>query len=548
VTRFYRSLVIALFLCILSGIGRAQVATTSVHGVVHDPSGAVIPGAKVTLTDTVDHKVLTATTDGQGGYNFAQLTPATYTIQVDAPGFTVQTKEAELLVNQPATINFTMSLKGSTQVVNVSAEAQTLNTTDASLGGAMNNATIQALPSETRNVPDLLSLQPGVLYLPQQTLTPGDSRSGAVNGVRSDQSDVTIDGIDDNDQENNYAFTGILRETQDSIEEFRVTTADADADAGYSAGAQVAMITKSGTNHFHGAAYEYYRPPLTAANDWFNKQAELASGEPNIPAKVLRNIFGVDLGGPLMKNKLFFFANYEGLRKAEDTEVTQTVPTAAYRQGYLTYIGDTPSGGTQQVVLSPAQVAELDSGCQVCNTAAYPYGPGPDPIALQYFNSMPLPNGSLTGDGVNEGSYTFASPNPVSNNTSIVRLDWTPTAKHHLFVRGGLQKDVTDATEQFPGQGPSLVTEDNSKGIIAGDTWIITPNLVNDLRYGYIRQGYSNRGVGSGDYVDFRFLSTTTAETRTTIVSVPVHNIVDNLNWNKGNHDFQFGVNYRFIT
>jgi len=548
VTRFYRGLVIALFLCVMSSLGWAQVATTSVHGVVHDPSGAVIPGAKVTLTDTVDHKALSVTTDGQGGYNFVQLTPATYTIQVDATGFAAQTKEAELLVNQPATIDFTMSLNASTQVVNVSAEAQTLNTTDASLGGAMNNATIQALPSETRNVPDLLSLQPGVLYLPQQSNAAGDSRSGSVNGVRSDQSDVTIDGIDDNDQQHNYAFTGILRETQDSIQEFRVTTGNANADAGYSAGAQVAMVTKSGTNQFHGAAYEYYRPPLTAANNWFNKQAQIASGEPNIPAKVLRNIFGMDVGGPIRRNKLYFFANYEGFRKAEDTEVTETVPTAAYRQGYLTYTGDTANGSTENVVLSPSQVAQLDAGCQVCNTAAYPYGPGPDPAAQQYFNSMPLPNGQLTGDGVNEGSYTFASPNPVSLNTMIARIDWTPTANQHLFIRGGLQKDTTDDVEQFPGQGPSSVNEDNSKGIIAGDTWIISPNLVNDLRYGYIRQGYSDRGVGSGDYVDFRFLSTTTAETRTTIVSVPEHNIVDNLNWNKGRHNFQFGVNYRFIT
>ena len=115
---------------------------------------------------------------------------------------------------------------------------------------------IQALPSETRNVPDLLSLQPGVLYLPNQ----GDSRSGAVNGGRSDQGNVTLDGVDDNDQVNGYAFNGVLRETQDSIEEFRVTTGDANADAGRSSGAQISMVTKSGTNKFHGAAYEYYRP------------------------------------------------------------------------------------------------------------------------------------------------------------------------------------------------------------------------------------------------------------------------------------------------
>ncbi len=504
----------------------------------------MIPGAKVTITDTVNHKSLSTTTNGSGLYSFDQLTPSNYRITVSTSGFAAQTKEAELLVNQPATINFTMSVKAAQQVVNVSAEAQTLNTTNAELGGAMNNETIQALPSETRNVPDLLSLQPGVLYLPQQTRTPGYSRSGAVNGVRSDQSDVTIDGIDDNNQLYNYAFTGVLRETQDSIQEFRVTTQNSTATAGYSAGAQVSMITKSGTNHFHGAAYWYNRPTMTVANNWFNKQAEMESGRPNIPGKLIRNIFGVDVGGPIVRNKLFFFANYEGTRKAEDSQQVRTVPTKLYRQGYLTYQTDSGSN----VTLDPSQVAQLDAGCQVCNSSTYPYGPGPNPNALKYFDSMPLPNGNLLGDGLNEASFSFASPNPQTLNTSLVRIDWTPSAKQHLFVHGQLQKDTTQNPEQFPGQGPSSIFEDNTKGIIAGDTWIISPNLVNDLRYGYIRQGNSTRGVGKGDYVDFRFMATASAETRTTILSVPVHNVVDNLNWNKGKNDFQFGVNYRFIT
>ena len=532
--------------CGLASLAWAQTATTSLHGVVRDPSGAVIPGAKVTITDTVNHKSLTATADATGTYGFNQITPSNYTITVTTEGFAPQTKEAELLVAQPATINFTMSVQASKQVVNVSAEAQTLNTTNAELGGAMNNATIQALPSETRNVPDLLSLQPGVLYLPS-TNPNGDSRSGVVNGVRSDQSNVTTDGIDDNDQINNYAFTGVLRETQDSIEEFRVTTSNGTATSGYSAGAQVSMVTKSGTNHFHGALYEYNRPTMTVANNWFNKQAQLESGESNIPGKLIRNIFGVDLGGPIIKNKLYFFANYEGKRQAEDSQQVRTVPTKLYRQGYLTYQGDT-ANGIQNVTLDPSQVAALDSGCQVCNTSAYPYGPGPDPAALQYFNSVPLPNGLLTGDGLNEASFSFASPNPRTQNTTLVKIDWTPNDSQHLFIRAQLQKDTMQNPEQFPGQGPSSVFEDNTKGIIAGDTWVISPTMVNDVRYGYIRQGNSTRGVGAGDYVDFRFLDTATAETRTTILSVPVHNVVDNLNWNHGKNDLQFGVNYRFIT
>jgi hypothetical protein len=372
---------------------------------------------------------------------------------------------------------------------------------------------------------------------------PGDSRQGAVNGARSDQGNVTIDGIDDNDQVSGYAFSGVLRETQDSIEEFRVTTGDANADSGRSSGAQVSMVTKSGSNRFHGAAYEYNRPTITVANDWFNKQAELSSGLPNIPGKLIRNIFGASLGGPIKRDKLFFFANYEGTRKAENTQVNRTAPTATYQQGQLLYF----DGQNNTQIISPTQFAALDAGCQICNTTQYPNPPGGNPNALGFFSLYPAANGTTLGDSLNEGSFSFSSPSPQSLNTYIARIDFVPSDKHRIFVRGNLQKDVTDGVEQFPGQGPSTVLEDNSKGIIAGDTWSISPTLINDLRYGYVRQGFSNRGAGSGDYVDFRFLDNPTAETRTTITSVPVNNIVDNLSWTKGKHTIEVGGNWRLI-
>lgn len=529
--------------CILSAVTIAfgQNATTSLRGVIKDPSGALVSGATITLTDNATGKTYSTTAGSTGLYEFPQIFPAKYTIKATAMGFGDQSKIAELLVNQPATIDFTLTVQSTSVTVDVTAAAQTLNTADASLGNSADNAEIQALPSETRNVPDLLSLQPGVLYLGQTTgqgSAAGDSRQGAVNGGRSDQGNVTLDGIDDNDQVNGFAFIGVLRETQDSVEEFRVTTGNSNADAGRSSGAQISLVTKSGTNSFHGGAYEYYRPPFTAANNWFNKQAQLNEGESNIPAKVLRNIFGVAVGGPIKKDKLFFFGNYEGQRLAEDFQQVQTTATASYATGNIAY----PGG-----ILTPSQVTSLDNGCQICKTSTYPYGPGPNQNALAYLNSMPLANGSLEGDGVNEGSYSFASPNPIRLNTSIGRIDYTPSDKHRIFVRGNLQKDITDAPEQFPGQGPASVTENNSKGLTAGDTWSISSSLINDIRYGYVRQGVSASGAGSGDYVDFRFLTTPTAETRTSITSVPVNNIVDNLSWTKGKHSLEFGGNWRLI-
>ncbi len=529
--------------CILSTaiLTLAQTATTSLRGTIKDPGGALVPGATISITDNDTGKAFSTTSNTAGAYQFAQIPPAKYTIKITAPGFGAQTKVAELLVNQPATIDVNLTIEANTVTVDVSAAAQTLNTSDASLGNSADNAEIQAIPSETRNVPDLLSLQPGVLYLPAATTM--DSRSGAVNGGRSDQGNVTLDGVDDNDQVGGFAFTGVLRQTQDSIEEFRVTTGGSNADAGRSSGAQISMVTKSGTNKFHGAAYEYHRPTFTVANDWFNKQAQLNSGQPNIPGKLIRNIFGADLGGPIFKDKLFFFGNYEGTRQAENKQVNQTTPTATYQAGQLLYPDD--NGNT--VAISASQFALLDAGCQVCNTPDYPNPPGANPNALAYFNSMPAANGTTLGDGLNTGSYSFSSPAPLYQNTSIGRIDFVPNQKQRLFVRGNLQKDTTDYTEQFPGQGPTNILVDNSKGITAGDTWTISQTLVNDIRYGYVRQGFSNRGVGKGDYVAFRFIADATAQTRTELTNVPVNNIVDNLSWVKGNHTIGVGGNWRLI-
>jgi Carboxypeptidase regulatory-like domain/TonB dependent receptor len=538
-----------LFLfCLGTATVFAQNATTSLRGVIKDPSGAVVPGATITLNDASTGQKITATSKSSGEYQLQQIPPAKYVITVTALGFGSESKAAELLVNQPATIDFALSVKGSNEVIDVTESAQTLNTIDASLGGSTDNATIQALPSEERNVPDLLSLQPGVFFLPPPNNPAlADSRTGAVNGGRSDQGNITLDGVDDNDQVRGLAFTGVLRETQDSVEEFRVTTSNADADAGRSSGAQVSLVTKSGTNKFHGAAYEYFRPSDTVSNDYFNKQAQLSSGLDNRPPKKIRNIFGADVGGPIFKDKLFFFGNYEGERIAESAIVNQTDPTASYQQGTIQYVGDTTSGGTEIDTITSAQVAQLDGACVVCNTTAYPNPPGPNPNSLTLFNSMPTANGTSLGDGLNTGSYTFSSPNPKTLNTSIVRIDYVPTTSQRIFARGNLQKDTTGNTEQFPGQGASSTIVDNTKGMTFGDTWTISQNMVNDIRYGYIRQGYSDTGVGSGDYVDYRFLTTPTAETRNTVVSVPVNNIVDNFSLTKGKHNIEIGANWRLI-
>jgi hypothetical protein len=510
-------------------------AATSLRGTVKDPSGAVVPGATVTVTDNANGTVFTATSSGAGYYQFAQIPPSKYTILVTASGFGAQSKVAELLVNQPATIDFALTVSATAVTVDVSGSAQTLNTSDATIGNSVNNEMIQALPMDGRDPISLLSLQPGVLYIGTST----DTRNGSVSGGRSDQGNVTLDGVDDNDQVNGYAFSGVLRSTLDSTEEFRVTTADANADQGRSSGAQVSLITKSGTNKFHGSTYEYYRGSFAHANDWYVKQAQLASGEANKPVKYVQNVFGASFGGPIKRDKLFFFFNFEGYRNAVNESVSRTFPTATFKAGQLGYTD--VSGNTD--FISPAQVAILDAGCTQCTT------PGVNSAVQAWYANVPAANGGALGDGgINSGSYTFSSPNPNTLNTTIFKLDYELNSKMHIFARGNLQKDTNASAEQFPGQGPSNLHEDNTKGMAFGHTWSLTPNIVNDIRYGYVRQGYSDRGPAKGDYVEFRDLDQPVSLNRSTLTNVPLNTISDNFSWSKGAHTIQVGGNWRRIA
>src|SRR5260370_33606744 len=170
-----------------------------------------------------------------------------------------------------------------------------------------------------------------------------DTRSGAVNGARSDQSNITLDGVDVNDQSSGYAFTSVLPTTQDSVQEFRVTTANYDAEQGVGSGAQVALVTKSGTSSFHGSLYEYNRNTATSANDYLIQRSEFNDNQPNKPLKLIRNVFGASLGGPVHKDRLFFFANYYGTREREEQSALRIVPIPPLRDDVLSYnrLGDT---------------------------------------------------------------------------------------------------------------------------------------------------------------------------------------------------------------
>jgi hypothetical protein len=526
----------------------SQTAVTSLHGTVVDPGGAATPQADITLTNRDSGFSQTRKSNGEGEYNFQQIPPGKYTVTITAAGFAPQIRQVELLVNQIGRLDVSLTVQSASASIEVNAQAVTLNTSDATIGTPFNQAQIQALPFEGNNVLDLLSLQAGVMFLGRQSDSQmdSDSRSGSVNGARSDQNNYTLDGLDDNNQSKGYAFEGVLRSTRDSVEEFRVVTTNSNADSGRSSGAQVALVTRSGTNSFRGSAYEYHRPTNMVANDWFNKHSELNNGEPNSPGKFLRNTFGGAFGGPVLKDKLFFFMAYEGQRTAESTQVTREVPTASLRQGNVTYL----TGAGTYKTLTPTDIATMDPNCSA--NGSCPNGAGVDSAALAYLNQLPLPNGNQLGDVYNFGSYTFSSPSPQSLNTYIAKIDYNINAKQRIFVRGNLQYDRTINAKQFPDSQPNTARYDNSKGISAGHVWTVSDSIVNNLRYGFVRQGYADRGTTNKDYVTFSNVDTFTSSSGGTtypsrIINVPTHNVVDDITWVKGKHTLQAGVNYRAI-
>src|SRR5215471_2374533 len=549
----------------ISALCWAQSATTSMHGTVTDKSGARLSGARVTLKNVERAFERSVNTGGEGEYEFLQVPPGTYQMSVEMTGFRrSEQRDVQLLVSTPATLNVTLEVGAISETVEVSAEAALVNTTDASIGNAFNEQQVKNLPLEGRNVPDPLTLQAGVAYTGnrQDVNRDVDTRSGAVNGARSDQSNITLDGVDVNDQEKGSAFTSVLPVTLDSVQEFRVTTTNANADQGRSSGAQVSLITKSGTNNFHGSLYEYHRNTYTSANDYFVKLAELQSGQPNLPPKLIRNIFGGSLGGPFVKDRFFFFVNYEGSRQREEASVIRIVPSDNLRKGMIQYRCDTsdPNCSTSNpnvnIVNDPALglVATLTSN-QI--KAMDPLGLGVNQVMLTYFNSFPEPNDFGQGDKLNFLGFRFRGAVPTNNNWYIARADYklTRNGSHTFFWRGALRNDVHSTAPYLPGRSPEHSFADYSKGFSVGYTALLKPALINNLHYGFTRQSFGN--IGNNDtqpFIFFRGLNddegpnnSELAVTRSSSFQTPVNNIVDDLSWTRGKHTFQFGTNIRFI-
>ena len=566
---FISAFVLVVVMCCTASIAFGQTGTTSLRGGVLDKTGGAIVGAKVTIANPELSLERSTNTSPTGQYEFLALPPGTYTLTVEKQSFQKHVEtNLQLLVNSPATRDIILQVGSTAETVEVLAQAESLNTTDASLGITFEEDRVKQLPIESRNVAELLSLQAGVAYIGnRETLIEQntDTRNGVVNGAHSDQSNITLDGVDVNADTKGYAFDSVLPITADSVQEFRVTTSNYNADEGRSSGAQVVLVTKSGTNDFHGSIYEYNRNAATSANDYFEKLAELSSGKPNTPEALVRNNFGASLGGPIKKDRLFFFMNYEGERQSDQQSTVRVVPSAALRDGVITYQCADPTtcpGGpvqgltqTQTIApgfygLGPSQLQAMDPQDKGVNTS----------VMIPYFNSFPLPNDNSVGDGVNFQGYRFRGANLVGDNWYIARVDYklTSNGNHTLFWRGALRNDsnaqspyLPTASPYYP-SGPELTLVDYSKGFSLGYTATLRSNLINNFRWGFTRQSYGEIGNQTQPFVQFRGLNdgtgtiggTAAVEYQPTLTyEVPVHNFVDDMSWIKGNHTLSFGGN-----
>lgn len=510
---------------IFVGGALAQSGTATVSGNVTDPQGQAVVGATVTLINAGQGTKRNVVTDSSGNYTFSAVSPGSYTVEVESNGFNkAVTKPFDAATDRTTTIPVKLAVGDVTVAVTVDAGGveSIQNVSDASLGNNFTAQQISQLPLEGRNVTDLLSLQAAV--------TPG----GAVAGGRSDQANITLDGVDVNNQQEGTAFSPVLRVTPDTVEEFRVTTTNADATRGRSAGAQISLITKSGSNNFAGNLFYYHRNDYFNANDWYNNAAD----QPRPALK--RHLFGGSLGGPIIKDRLFFFYNYEGMRESKSVPVTSLVPLASLGQGIF-QIYD--SSGNLRAINTTAINGMTDTS----NNAVVDVNPNVTALFAAAAARYPG-NPDLGGDGINTGGYRWNAPLPVDLNTHTANFNWAVTSdqKHSVAARFNYQQDLFGAASAFP-DTPATSQWSHPLGMAASHTWLISNNITNKFSYGLTKLAFSNAGESNQNAITFRDIFSPLTFAREFARVNPTHNFANDTTWTKGNHTLQFGTNLRFI-
>lgn len=513
----------------------SQQGTSTIRGTVKDPQGNVVAGASVKLTSATGAERTTTTTD-EGVFSFEAIQVGDYKVEVEASGFKkAVVTGVHALVATTASLPVELAIGTVTESVTVSASSAELlvNRDDATLGTTFVNKQITQLPLEARNIPSLLTLQ---------TAT---TRDGYVAGSRADQANITLDGVDINEAQTNTIVgadpangtdinnlspsnSTVLRLNSEAIEEFRVTTANPNANQGRSAGAQVSLVTKGGTNEWHGALFEFYRTSAFAANNFFNN----AAGVDRAP--LIRHTFGGAVGGPIVRDKAFVFYSYEGDRITQSTSVVRNVPLPSLGQGLVRFRN--PGGGI--TTLTPANIATI-----------FPQV-GTNPLAIQALAAAAAKypaNDFSIGDQFNTAGFRFNAPIPVKRNSHAVKFDFNLTEKQQAFVRGNVIYDLLAREQQFP-DTPQPNIWSHPTGFAAGHTWTLSNTVINTFRYGYTREAFSQQGDSAENAITFRFVFSPLSFTRTLVRTTPVQNFTDDVSWVKGNHSIGFGTNIRLIS
>lgn len=565
----------------------AQVVTSSITGVVKDATGAVVANAKVVATNEQTGVTYETNTSSGGEYTIPSLTPGQYSIAVTKAGFqNFNSVHNVLAVGQPLVVNGDLKVGSATETVQVESSYQRVETTNAQISDVVTEQQVKDLPINGRNPLALLTLEPGVV----QRTTESAGSGTHVFGSRDRAHNVTIDGIDANESTVPNPQSNIQRLNPDNVEEFRTVTLDATAETGRNSGANVMIATKAGTNSIHGDAFEFLRNDALNSNEFYNH----AQNQPN--PKLNLNQFGFDVGGPLIKNKTFWFGSFQENIIKQSAPIAQsfgipTTYTSSLRSGIFRFVKGTvtTASGFSTSSNDPRLVdgsGNLVAGVSACATAANtnciasyninaandPSGIGTDPKMMALANSLPLPNtfaAGTGGDGLNFAGFSWNPPTEFKGPNYLFRIDHTFNENNKIFGRwlqgtfNTTQGDFLNARpEVFPGFPPLGEVTRINKGLAVDYRHVFSPTLVNDLTFGFNRFafgftfGESNPGFGDATkdppYADGCIFGSTSLMSSPfcpsphTARAVTTPQFIDNITWTHGQHTIQAGTNFRF--
>src|SRR2546426_6913139 len=472
-------IVLSLLLALVpSSLVYAQVAGATLSGTITDPSGAALVKVEVSIKHSATGVTRTVTSDSAGFYTAPNLVPGDYQVTVAARGFSTSVADVTLTVGSNQTLDVGMKVGAANEKIVVTTEAPAVQLASSDLSAVVNATTVRELPLNGRSWTDLAALQPGVDTIQTQpSFSVGADRGNrgfgqqlTISGARPQQNNYRLDGVSLNDYANGAPGSVLGGNLGvDAIQEFSVLTSNYSAEYGKTSGGVVNAITRSGTNIFHGSAYEFLRNSALDARNFFEDPTA-----PKAPFK--RNQFGGAVGGPIIKNRTFFFADFEAIRQSKGIAVVDTVPSNAARAGLLC---SNPAGADPS---NPCTTTQLPAGA---NTDAN----GVDLKAKAYLPLYPVPNGAILGNG-DTALFTFAGQQVVNENFVTTRADHKFSEKDSLY--GTYLFDRTPYSAPDGMNNVKLGSLSSRQFLAAEETHSFTPTFVNAVRFGFNHEAVNN--------------------------------------------------------